>query len=147
MSLLAHFSGETRPIESLEDVRRKELLLAPASLSEIPKKLARPWISPFSPDDWMTVKDYNYRGIVIPAGFVFDGASIPKLIGVLYQKSDPHWIIAALIHDWLYFTRMYPRWVADSFLEEVMLLQGNPPLRAKLFHKAVAWFGAKAFKG
>lgn len=135
-----------KPILKQEDVFRKDLLLPPENLEFAPKDLKRPWIAPFDKDNWIVVKDYSYRGIVIPAGFVFDGASIPWYLGMLYQKSDPQWIIAALVHDWLYFTQMYPRWVSDSFLEEVMLIQGNPSKRAKLFYGAVSLFGKGAYE-
>ncbi len=137
-----------RPILKQEDLHRKYLLNAPIELVSVEDHvMTMPWIAPVpNTSKWVLVKDYNYRGIIIPAGFVFDGASIPKIFGWLYQKSDPMWIIAALVHDWLYFTKMYPRWVGDSFFEEILLKQGNPPLRARIFHRAVRLGGGSAYK-
>ncbi len=136
-----------RPILKLEDLWvRPEVLARPSELGQVPNKhIPRCHVAPFQKKTWINVQDYKYRGIVVPKGFVFDGASIPKAVGMLYQKSDPQWLIAALVHDWVYFSRLYPRSDADLFFKEIMLLQDNPPARAKLFYKMVDWFGGNAY--
>ena len=61
---------------------------------------------------------------VIPAGFLSDGLSIPKLIQPLINTpAAPQWIVAGFYHDWLY--KLHPnktvtRKEADLKFLEVM---------------------------
>lgn len=47
--------------------------------------------------------------IVVPAGFVTDLASIPRLVWSFYPPDGP-WVKAAVIHDFLYDTQGDGRW-------------------------------------
>ena|GEM_PF-719504 len=47
--------------------------------------------------------------IVVPAGFVTDLASIPRLVWSFYPPDGP-WVKAAIIHDFLYDTQGDGRW-------------------------------------
>ncbi|MDQ5911550.1 MAG: hypothetical protein QG599_3648 [Pseudomonadota bacterium] len=70
----------------------------------------------------VTVDDLTVH---VPAGFPCDGASLPPLAWpLLYQAFDPRVMIAATVHDWLYYTHSQPRPVADALLE-TLLLQGS----------------------
>lgn len=57
--------------------------------------------------------------IVVPAGFVWDGGSVPRLF---WNLVDP-WGSASkayLLHDWLYATQERSRLVSDAILMEAM---------------------------
>lgn len=47
--------------------------------------------------------------IVVPAGFVTDLASIPRLVWSFYPPDGP-WVKAAIVHDFLYDTQGDGRW-------------------------------------
>lgn len=48
-------------------------------------------------------ESYTYENISIPEGFLYDGASVPLLIGALIGFSpDGIHRAAALVHDWIY---------------------------------------------
>src|SRR5688500_13813630 len=59
------------------------------------------------------------RVFTIPAGFVTDFASIPRVMWVRYPKSGP-WNKAAVLHDWLYVQNGVTRSEADGLFKEAM---------------------------
>ena len=76
--------------------------------------------------------------ITIPAGFVTDLASIPRLVWSFYPPDGP-WVKAAVVHDFLYYTqgdgewygrkgvsreRPYSRAESDDILREAMADRG-----------------------
>ena len=54
--------------------------------------------------------------IVVPAGFQFNGASIPDWIGSLfsYKPGDMRLIRSSLVHDWVYYNHQVERWIGDD---------------------------------
>lgn len=81
-----------------------------------------------------TTGDRLRETITVPAGFVTDLASIPRLVWSFYPPDGP-WVKAAVIHDFLYYTqgdgiwgrtvgvppgRTYTRRQADAILAEAM---------------------------
>ena len=64
-----------------------------------------------------TAEDLRGKGtIVVPAGFEFDGASIPEEFeGVVgYRRGDRRLDIPSLAHDWLYTNHQFERHEADD---------------------------------
>ena len=53
-------------------------------------------------EDWVCWLPYSGKWLTIKAGFVFDGASIPRLLWSWAYPFDPNWVAAALAHDGLY---------------------------------------------
>jgi hypothetical protein len=47
-------------------------------------------------------EEYSHHYIDVPAGFEFDGASVPNIFGMFIQKVEPDTIMSACLHDWLY---------------------------------------------
>lgn len=89
---------------------------------------------------WAVQRALEYRAgdgdelIVVPPGFVTDLASVPRFVWSFYPPDGP-WAKAAIIHDFLYFTRgtgvwhdevgitrdrPYSRREADDILKEAM---------------------------
>ena len=82
-----------------------------------------------------------YGAIVVPAGFTFNGASIPKLVSALlpkivfpYKPGDKRLIMSSLVHDWLYSNHQMYRWMSDD-LFFCMLLQDE----VSVYHASVMW--------
>ncbi len=109
--------------------------------------------------EWMVLEDYIYkRGsltIVVPKGFVYDGASIPRifwrLIGPPMAGKYAH---AALLHDYLCVYRGYKlhgKWVAitrqqaDDFMLTVMVEDDVDWWRRNAMHKAVRTAGGRVW--
>lgn len=107
-----------------------------------------------------------FRSIRIPAGFVYDKSSVPRLLHSLISPADLS-DLAPLLHDYLYRTGgrgfpgtivpdpvvraietelPYSRRQTDELFHEVMTLQGVNLLRARLAYLAVRWFGFFAWR-
>jgi hypothetical protein len=81
--------------------------------------------------DWMLVEDVVYKignttdQIVVPAGFVTDFATIPKVLGRIFALS-PHdrYSRAAIVHDFLYWAKPCSRLQSDNILMIAMTESG-----------------------
>lgn len=74
--------------------------------------------------------------IVVPAGFVWDGGSVPR---IFWNLVDP-WGSASkayLLHDWLYATQQRSRLVSDAILMEAMEVLGVSWWKRNLIYKGV----------
>jgi hypothetical protein len=85
------------------------------------------------------------RTIAVPAGFVTDYASVPRILGV-YDLAGGKCNKAAVIHDWLYSTQCVDRKTADEVLREAILASGYSPFTAGVFYAAVRVGGASHWR-
>jgi hypothetical protein len=77
------------------------------------------------------------RGTVtVPAGFVTDFASIPRLPFVYWTQGGKG-NKAAVIHDWLYSSQAVDRKTADQVLREALIASGYSKVTASAFYAAV----------
>lgn len=86
--------------------------------------------------------------IEVPAGFITDGASVPRIFwGVLSPFGD--YFGAALIHDFLYSpnNRRFDRRTCDAIFLQAMTDAGVPWLRRRVIHRAVRVGGWASFRG
>lgn len=116
-----------------------------------PIMMVQPSMSPV-PFRNMWCNDFDFevevRGhkIVVPGFFLFDGASIPKILWALaYHPFDTRVIMAALVHDWLYWNHQVSKEEADLIFLTLLLMNGTDPLKAHLMYEAVAKFGESSW--
>lgn len=86
--------------------------------------------------------------ILVPAGFITDFASIPKIFHSLILPYGKH-TAASVIHDWLYSEKCYYKFTrleADRMFLEIMHENGVNFFQAYLMYIAVRIFGNKYFK-
>lgn len=83
--------------------------------------------------------------IIVPVGFVTDFASVPRVPVAFWLFGDTAQS-AAVVHDWLYTTDIFPKDTADSVFLEAMLASGMSRWRAYPMYLGVRWFGAAAWK-
>jgi len=93
--------------------------------------------------------DEKHGLIEIPAGFVTDGASIPRfgwsIIGVSPFSSTV--IYSAVIHDWLYATNKISRREADKVFLRAMKSQGYlTNAQMNIMYISVRMFGGVCYK-
>ncbi len=84
----------------------------------------------------------------IPAGFIFDGASIPRfawsLLGV--TPYDPRVVTAAVIHDWMYNSKVRSKSDSDSVFLNIMKHQKLlSKYQIKLMYYSVKFFGHSSY--
>lgn len=90
---------------------------------------------------------YEYEGIqiFIPKGFKWDGASIPRLLWPILGGPFGKYSFAALVHDFLYASRMVPRKIADKIFYRLLRDHEVRKVKSKLMYGAVSAFGSKAY--
>lgn len=72
--------------------------------------------------------DIAGKTFVVPIGFYTDFASVPR-IGIIYAALGDTAHEPAVVHDWLYYSAMVSRDVADKVLLEAMVVFGIPAWR------------------
>lgn len=92
-------------------------------------------------DDDGTVSD-----VLIPAGYVTDFASVPR-VPILFEMFGGLANKAAALHDWLYTVHSRPREWCDSVLRAAMLATGFSHFQAEAFYLGVRAVGGSHFFG
>lgn len=103
-------------------------------------------VNPFS--FYYTIGDYKQFTIIVPADFITDFASTPKLF---YPIFPPIGIYnkATIIHDYLYSKlsqHQFNRKLCDKILLQAMEVLGVPKYKRLLMFWAVRIFGKKHFR-
>lgn len=102
-----------------------------------------------SSDDgkWKLVAPLLYQSdaaletFTVPAGFVTDLASVPR-VPVAYLLTGGTSNEAAVVHDYLYSTGIVSRETADAVLREASAVTGVPAWR-----RGLMWLGVRLFGG
>jgi hypothetical protein len=84
--------------------------------------------------------------VVVPAGFVTDFASIPRLFWTLVGHPAGRYAQAAVLHDFLYSSRAVPRGEADRIFREAMQVLGVPAWQRWAIWAGVRLGGRLAFQ-
>lgn len=92
---------------------------------------------------WKLLQPLVYRSdrlgytLTVPAGFVTDFASVPRLpVAYLLTANRGH--EAAVLHDWLYTTHAVERAEADALFSEALEAGGEPAWR-----RGLMWLGVR----
>lgn len=97
-----------------------------------------PVISPLGSDRWYLVEDYHE----VPAGYVTDGASVPRFLWrVLGPPVAADTVGAAIRHDYAYATGRVSRAEADNELYLHLRVAGVGVPRAFAYWLGVRLFG------
>lgn len=79
--------------------------------------------------------------IVIPAGFVTDFASVPRLLWWLISPTDDTLAIPAIIHDLLYRTQWLTRRMSDEVMNMLMMHRKASPVARFFVYRALRLAG------
>lgn len=82
--------------------------------------------------------------IKVPEGFETDLASVPRL-PIVYLAVGNRGHKAAVLHDWLYATNYFPRYMCDKLFYEGLLESGVNYSYAKAMYYGVRLGGSKAY--
>lgn len=82
--------------------------------------------------------------IVVPAGFVTDYASVPRVVGA-YLLVGGKGKRASVVHDWLYSCATYAREICDQVFKEALAATGYSALTISLMYAGVRMGGAGHF--
>lgn len=115
-------------------------------------RLPPPVISYLGNRRWRLERTYRYKNIEIPFGFVFDLASIPRILWWLIAPFELS-IVAVLIHDGLYRVgghtpeMIYTRHEVDKLFREIMELEQVEEWRRVLAYRTVRLIGWRFWNG
>ena len=94
--------------------------------------------------------DVGFEGsretINVPAGFITDFASVPRIFWAIIPQWGKYGN-AAVLHDFLYQSGQYSRKRADEIFLEAMEVGGTSWLCRHVMFLAVRFFGGKAYHG
>ena len=91
---------------------------------------------------WTLLSEFVYDSkiagarIVVQAGFVTDFASVPRVPLAFWLVGDTAHM-AAVVHDFLYQSGIFPRLIADKVLYEAMLVTNVVWWKARLIYLGV----------
>jgi hypothetical protein len=106
---------------------------------------------PGSPYDWtitkkITIDLSNGDPMFIPAGFVTDFATVPRILWGIFPPIG-RFNLAPVIHDFMYTYHNYNKKFADrEFYNWLRYLCPENYVRNWLMYKAVCWFGGPRWK-
>ena len=110
--------------------------------------LEQPLNIPISKNKYKLAESYIYRDITVPKDFVYDGASVPRMLwSIIGLRPDGLIRAAATVHDWLYSTsgvtgsRSYTRAESDMIFYDLMVLAEISEGKCKVAYWAVKYFG------
>jgi len=63
-------------------------------------------------------KDFKYKDIIVPKGFVTNGANVPRIFWSLISPFTPKYSNAYVVHDYLCNKEQYVK--ADKYFEELL---------------------------
>jgi len=81
--------------------------------------------------EWQTLEDLTYqtsdwKTYTIPEGFIFDGASVPKIFHRIATPMGGNYTKSSCLHDYLYRNKLLPRKECDKLFLEAMQSEGVP---------------------
>ena len=86
--------------------------------------------------------DGKLRIVYVPRCFVTDFASVPRPLWAWIPPTGKY-VVASVVHDWLYVAHITTRREADALFHALMLFLGVGPIRARLIYCAVRLGGRK----
>jgi len=89
------------------------------------------------------------RAYIVPAGFISDCASIPRVLWpIIGHPFDARWRKEAVLHDWLYRQedKIVSRKTADQMFYDGLRLNGLRYTKAQAMYMGVRIGGARAWK-
>lgn len=99
-----------------------------------------PVLISLAPDQWQLGEPLHYHGFTVPAGFVSDLDSVPR-IPFVYSRYKGRTVRAAILHDYLYRNQIVSRKLADTIFLDSMQREGVPARYRIIIYAAVRLMG------
>lgn len=92
-------------------------------------------------DFWQLMERVSICGHEIPPGFVTDGASVPRLMTLVYPRLRTDYFEPALLHDYLLKNRSMSRRDIDLLFRRALRKSDAKPFGSWLLFNAVRLWG------
>lgn len=97
----------------------------------------------YQPFEFYLTED-NSDIIVVPAGFITDLASVPRIMWS-FLPPDGKYAKAAIVHDYLYDNGLRTKKQADLIFLDAMRVLGVPRWKRTIMYLAVNYFGKGSY--
>ena len=87
---------------------------------------------------WVTVKEIEFKDVIIPKGYYTNGANIPRLLWRLIPPNDPSVFHAVVVHDYLCDRKEYKK--ADDYMEHILIKAEVPKWKRKSIVKSIRFY-------
>lgn len=95
---------------------------------------------------WVLSADTAVEGVIIPAGFLTDLASVPRWATPFIDRTSWPWVAAGIVHDFRYVAHETDRATADAEMSDIARQLGASRRAAFVAWAAVRLFGARAWR-
>ena len=128
--------GDMRPLIPTKFTNATGFTPAPVDVPE-------PWLTTEAFEWVLVYGDPSQGSVIVPAGFPFDGASIPPPVTLLLPRVHPSYMQSAALHDWLlkHERHRFSRHEIDLIFKEALRAQKNPPWRVNAMYAGVRPWG------
>jgi Protein of unknown function (DUF1353) len=92
-------------------------------------------LQPIPGHRYRVVEPFRYQNIQVPAGFVTDGANVPRPFWFIWPPNKSDFMKAVVIHDYLCDRENYS--LADQLFKEALQEAGATKVTVWLFHTSV----------
>lgn len=101
-------------------------------------------VEKIGPRFYRVLEDFVNPYQVVPAGFEFDGASVPRALWTFLSPAGEAFE-ASCVHDYFYTTHLKTKKYADNAFYEMLRAYGVDNVRATAARKAVEKFGQESY--
>ncbi len=89
---------------------------------------------------WRLIEDWHTPFGVVPKGFTTDGASVPRMLWVVFSPAGVLFQ-ASVIHDHLYSNAIKTKSYADNAFKQTAIAYKARKYEATIAYYFVGWFG------
>jgi len=75
-------------------------------------------IQPLRNNRYKILKDIKYKDIIVPKGYMTNGANIPRIFWSIFPPNKSDYMPAVIIHDYLTDMKEYQK--ADQYFKDIM---------------------------
>jgi hypothetical protein len=95
-------------------------------------------LTPLPEHKYILLEEYRYKDVVVPVGFVTNGADIPRVFWSFYPPNKSDYLPAVVVHDYLCSIGEYEK--ADRYFREILVALGS-----SVFDVFVLWGGVRLY--
>jgi hypothetical protein len=95
-------------------------------------------ISPLPNHKYILELNFKYKDVVVPIGFVTNGADIPRLFWSFYPPNRSDYLPAVLVHDYLCSVKEFEK--ADRYFREILVALGICSFDVFVLHGGVRFY-------
>jgi len=95
-------------------------------------------VSPLPGHKYILEEEFRYKEVVVPVGFVTNGADIPRVFWSFYPPNRSDYLPAVVVHDYLCSIGEYDK--ADRYFREILVALGISD-----FDVFVLWGGVRFY--